>query len=251
MSRKIPDDRTTIPLTPKQEHFCQLAANGSFANAYRGAYDCAPGAVISSDVGRLRADPRIAQRIAEIQAEALKPLAVDRDWLLRWWLARMTYDPAEISAWVVGACRHCHGEGFGYQWTPAEFFAACTAAEATNAPLPDIGGGLDFNSRAGPRDDCPECHGKGIGRTNFTDTSELSVKARAAFDGIKQTKDGIEIIMADRGAAAKEFAKLSGFDVVQVKLLADDIPDAERLAELAKDPAAISAAYERFLGTTH
>jgi hypothetical protein len=239
------------PLTPKQEHYCQLAAFNSFSDAYRTAYDVSPWAVISPAIAALNKDVRITLRIREIQNEAAKPLGVDREWLLRWWHARMTYDASEITAWAVGCCRHCHGFGFGYQWTPAEFLERLKAAELERLPLPDVAGGLDYDSRKGPRDDCPECHGRGVGRDNFADTSKLSASARAAFDGIKRTKDGIEIKMADRDYAAVQFAKLAGLDVQQVKLLVDDLPDAEQLAELARDPAAISAAYKRFLGTTH
>jgi hypothetical protein len=251
MAKRNPQPRESLGLTEKQERYCQLAAFGSYADAYRQAYDCKPGAVISPAISALNRDARIALRIQQLQAEAAKPLAVDREWLLRWWFYRMTYDPAEITNWAVGCCRYCHGEGHGYQWRPAEFMRAMNDAEQAKLPLPDIGGGFGFDSRRPPAHDCPECDGRGIGRENFTDTSELSDRARAAFDGIKRTKDGIEILMADKTKAAEQFGKLSGFDVVQVKLLADDIPDAERLAELARDPMAISAAYERFLGTTH
>lgn len=238
-------------LTDMQERYCQLAAFNSYAHAYREAYNPSPSAIIGPSISKLNRDPKIVLRIQEIQTKAAEPLKVDREWLLRWWYNRMTYDPAEISNWAVGCCRHCHGDGFGYQWRPSEFLRALSDAELANQPLPDIAGGIDFNSRRAPVEGCPECDGKGIGRDNFTDTSELSDKARAAFDGIKRTKDGIEIITANRDKAAEMFAKLSGFDVVQVKLLADDIPDSERLAELARDPMAISAAYERFIGTTH
>lgn len=243
--------KDTTPLTPKQERYCQLAAFGSYQEAFREAYDVKPNAVISPDIAKLNRDPRIIQRIAEIQAQSAAPLGVDREWLLRWWYARMTYDPAELTSWAVGACRHCHGEGFGYQWRPAEFMRALADAEAAKQPLPDIGGGFGFDSRRPPHPDCPECDGKGVGRDNFADTSSLSWVARAAFDGVKRTKEGVEILMADKAVAAREFGKLSGFDVVQVKLLADDMPDAATLAELAKDPKSIAAAYERLISTTH
>jgi len=240
-----------LPLTEKQELYCQLAATNSYAFAYREAYNTKPGAIIGPDIVRLNRDPRISLRIQHFQAEAAKPLGVDREWLLRWWFYRMTYDPAEICNWAVGCCRHCHGAGHEYHWRPSEYLRALNEAEQLNAPLPDMGGGVDFDSRRPPVASCPECDGRGVGRENLADTSELSDKARAAFDGIKRTKDGVEIMMADKTKAAEQFGKLSGFDIVQVRFLAGDIPDAERLAELARDPIAISAAYERFIGTTH
>ena len=76
--------------------------------------------------------------------------------------------------------------------------------------------------------------------------------ARAAFEGVKETRTGIEIKMADKDKAAENFAKLSGFDVVQVRMLADKLPEEEELAALSRDPMAAAAAYKRMLGqTTH
>ncbi len=241
----------TNPLTPKQELFCQRAAVMSYADAYRESYDVKPGAVISADVQKLRRDPRIALRIEQIIAETVQPLKVTREWLLQWWLNRATYDAAIISAWAVGACRYCHGEGNQFQWRVHEYLKAVEDAERAKLPLPDIGGGFGYNARAAVNPHCPHCDGLGVGRENFTDTSELPPRERCAFDGIKRTKDGIEIKLADRDTAAKEFAKLAGYDVVQVKLLSDDMPEPDHLAALASDPIAIAAAYKRMIGTTH
>lgn len=186
----------------------------------------------------------------EIQSEAAKPLAVARDYLLKWWFYRMIYDPAEITRWAIGACRHCHGDDFGYQWREHEFFKALEDAELVKAPLPDIAGGFGYNSTRPPVAECPNCDGRGVGRTNIADTGELSPQARAAFEGIKQTKDGIEIRMADKNKAAEQFAKLSGFDVVQIRHLTD-VPDNDQLAILATDAVAAAAAYKRLMGTAH
>ncbi len=186
----------------------------------------------------------------EIQSEAAAPLAVARDYLLRWWFYRMIYDPAEITRWAVGCCRHCHGDGFGYQWREQEYFTALDEAELIKAPLPDIAGGFGFNSTKPPVAECTSCDGRGVGRTNIADTSSLSPQGRAAFEGIKQTKDGIEIRMADKHKAAEQFAKLSGFDVVQIRHLTD-VPDNATLAMLATDPVAAAAAYKRLMGTAH
>jgi len=239
------------PLTAKQERYCQLAAVGSYRDAYIGAYDCDPFSVISTAVRELNKDARISLRIRQIQTEAAKPLAISREWLLAWWFGRMTYDPAEITAWAVGCCHHCHGDGHGYQWRAPDYMRELAAAEAAQEPLPDIAGGFGYDSRKGPHPGCPSCDGRGLARTEIADTSALSPAARAAFDGIKETKNGIEIKMADKDVAAINFAKLSGYDVVQVKHLMADIPDASTLDEMARDPMAIAAAYKKMLGTAH
>lgn len=247
MSKDQPEDI----LTDKQEAYCRLAAVTSYADAYRQVYDPKPGYNFHSDIWKLNRNPKIAKRIRKYQDEAFGKLDVSRDWLLKWWFYRMVYDPAEITRWAVGSCRHCHGDRHEYQWREHEYLKACAEAELLNEPLPDIGGGFGFDSTRPPADDCPGCHGRGVGRTDIADTSELSPMARAAFDGIKETRQGIEIRMADKDKAAENFAKLSGFDVQQVRIMADQLPDEDVLAKMRSDPAAASALYKRMLGTAH
>lgn len=239
----------TQGLTEKEEAYCQLAAVTSYAEAYRTVFQPNGNYNISPDILKLNRRPRVALRIMQIQGETAKSLDVSREWLLRWWFYRMIYDPAEITAWAIGACRYCHGDGHLYQWREHEYMRALEEAEQTKgAPLPDIGGGFGYDATRPPVDDCPNCHGRGIGRTDIADTSKLSPMARAAFEGIKETRNGIEIKMADKDKAAENFAKLSGFDVVQVRMLADKLPEEAELATLARDPMAAAAAYKRMLG---
>ena len=236
-------------LTPKQERYCQLAATDSYDAAYRAAYDCKPFAVVRQSINELNRNPAIARRIAEIQGETNKSIKYSREWLIGWWFGRMVYDPAELTAWSVGACRYCHGDGHGYQWRMHEYLNALAEAEAVHAALPDIAGGFGYNSVAPPHCDCPNCDGKGIGRTDLTDTHRLSAAARAAFDGIEQTKDGIKIKMADKHAAAAAFAKLTGYDVPTLKIITAEVPEDEELQKLATDPIALMAWYKTSLGT--
>lgn len=247
-------DEIDTPLSnPRHEAFCQHATTCSYAEAYRLAFgrdhkDFASRNVFDNTVYQLSGRVDITVRIGQIQAAALKPLKISRDWLIGWWFKRMTYDAAEIMAWAVHACHYCHGDGHGYQWREPDYMEALAAAENAQAPLPDIGGGFGFTTRAAPHPDCPKCDGRGLARSDITDTRALSASARAGFDGIKETRQGIEIKMADRDVAAQNFAKLSGFDVAQVRLLTGDIPDDTRLAELARDPLAIAATYREMIG---
>lgn len=239
-------------LTHKQEAFCQLAAVTSYSEAYRTVYQPKPGYNFHEDIRRLNRNPRIARRIRELMAETNEAVGVTREWLLRWWFYRMIYDPAEITAWAVGACRYCYGEGHQYQWRFHEYMEELRQAEQSkNTPVPDCGGGFGFDATKPPAEDCPDCHGRGIGRTDIADTSSLSPMARAAFDGIKETRQGIEIKMADKDKAAENFAKLSGFDVAQVRIMGEKLPEEEELQKMANDPVAAQAAYKRMLGTMH
>lgn len=249
MTQPHPLNAPLTTLTPKQEHYCQLSAVGSFDSAYRTAYACGKYANVGNSIWELNRNPAITRRIHEIMAESNKSLKYSREWLIGWWFGRMIYDPAELTKWAVGACRHCHGDGHDYQWRAHEYLDALTRAEALREPLPEIGGGFGYNATWAPQPECPNCDGKGIGRSDLTDTSRLSPQARAAFDGIEQTKDGIKIKMADKHAAAAQFAKLTGYDVPTLKIITQDVPDDAELTKLANDPVALMAWYKGALGT--
>lgn len=225
-------------LTVKQEAFCQLAAFGSYADAYRAVYEPSPGYSYRQDINQLTKRPDISRRILEIQLEAPNPVKDAMAFLINFHFLRMTYDAAEISRWVKGACRHCYGDGGGYQWRLHEYLEAMRQAELASGPLPDIAGGFGYNGTREANPTCENCDGKGKGSSDFADTADLSASARAAFEGIKQTKDGIEIRMADKQKAAESYGKLCGLDVVQIRNLVEPIPDAAELARLEADPEA-------------
>ena len=68
----LPDRR---PLTPKQERFARLfVEQGNATAAYKASYDVSPDAkpeALHVEASRMLADPRIALRVSEIEAEAL------------------------------------------------------------------------------------------------------------------------------------------------------------------------------------
>ena len=94
-----------MALTAKQEAYCQFVADGhSYADAYRAAYDVSPGYSIHTDVWALNKLPHISRRIHDLKSGAGRSLNLNREWLVDWWWKRMTYDPAELTAWAIGAC---------------------------------------------------------------------------------------------------------------------------------------------------
>jgi len=52
-----------------------------------------------------------------------------------------------------------------------------------------------------PREDCEECFGEGLGSVEIRDTRTLVGGARRLFDGVKQTKEGLEVKLRDRTKA--------------------------------------------------
>lgn len=147
---------------------------------------------------------RKAKRLEQhhVTAEELK----HRVWLIA------TADPAELVTHVRRGCRHCHGEGFGYQWKEHEFEAALAKHESNpkDYPMPDWGGGMGFRSLADPNPDCPYCEGQGHEEVMPTDFRDLSEAGRALYKGIKPTKFGYEILMHDQHAARLFYAQLTG-----------------------------------------
>ena len=127
-------------------------------------------------------------------------------------------DPRELVEYWRGACRYCHGKFHRYQYTAGEWDKVMTghadkqekAAEADMpAPkAPDPKGGVGYVVSAEPNPDCPECGGIGEGRTIVKDTRNLSPAALALYAGIKQTKDGIEVLMHDQARARETLAKI-------------------------------------------
>lgn len=128
-----------------------------------------------------------------------------------------TANPAEICSVVVGSCRHCHGEGFKYQWRDmAEFVDACEAVARANEgvrpshqkPAPSDAGGFGFDVHRHPNPMCPECMGVGVQTLRIADTSTLSEKARKLYTG-QMDKYG-RPVLHDQLAARDQLHKLLG-----------------------------------------
>ena len=79
--------------------------------------------------------------------------------------------------------------------------AAAQALTKAKRKAFDPQGGIGFDPRRPPIDDCPECFGRGQGRTIVHDTRNLSPAAASLYAGVKQTKDGLQVLMHDQAAA--------------------------------------------------
>lgn len=121
-------------------------------------------------------------------------------------------DARELVEYIVGSCRHCHGEGFKWQRTVAEMnHDRDQWAEKGNPPDEfDVKGGIGFNPHTAPHPGCPDCMGRGLGRAFVCDTRRLSPAAAALYAGVKETKDGIEVKMHSKLDAFEKLAKHLG-----------------------------------------
>lgn len=166
--------------------------------------------------------PEIQERIAELKAEQLKRISISADEVLREWWRIATADPNEVSQNRVGCCRYCHGADHMYQWrTEREFTEAVRLAklkykledhvthrEDPRVPCED--GGYGYNVKLNPHRDCPECNGLGQSYPVFPDSTKLSEKGKSLYRGTKVTRNGIEVMMADKDKALDSIARHLG-----------------------------------------
>jgi phage terminase small subunit len=163
--------------------------------------------------------PDVQLCIAYRQKERGKAVgATAHEVLARLW-AIATADAREVIAYQRRCCRYCYGKGHKYQRTAAELAKdrdahvktwANELASGATVPKFDVKGGAGFNPRRDPRDDCPECFGRGIGEALVTDTRDLSPAGAALYAGVKTTREGIEVKLQDRVAALEKVGQHLG-----------------------------------------
>jgi len=209
-------------LTAKQEKFAQeYVTDRNGVRSYRAAYSVrsdTKDATCENGASKLLRDPRIAARIDELANEAAKApggAVYDAAWCRDRWARIAQADPRELIGLRVGACRYCWGEKHRYHWRAREYDEALAAAEKLarrdpDTPLPDPGGGLDFNATRDPNPDCPECHGEGLERPVPRDTNKLSPDALLLYGGVKVKRDGYEVLIADRTKALENVTRMAG-----------------------------------------
>jgi len=218
-----------MALTAKQEAFAQhYAQHRNGTAAYRHAYDVAPetlDATCATKASELLANGEISARIDAIIAAVTKdqPVTMTLAECFARWFTMATADRNELIGLKVGACRHCWGEGHGYQWKQHEYLAAMdewerAAKRDPELPMPDIAGGLGYRKTRAPNEDCPVCEGEGVERIVARDTSKLSPAAKMIYGGVKQTRNGIELIVADQTKCLENASRIIGAFTDKVRL---------------------------------
>lgn len=196
-------------LTPKQQRFVDeylIDLNATQA-AIRAGYSPKSAGRFAQE---LLLKTHIAEAIRDAQAERSERTKITQDDVLKMWHDLATVDYNEISQVRLVNCRYCWGVDHEYQWTPKEYERACREAELNTASEPSSIGGLDFNHHKEPNLNCPECGGRGIGRTYLADTTKLSPKAKLVYQGAKDGKFGTEVMTADRMKALDNIARHLG-----------------------------------------
>lgn len=239
---QVPDGSVPIG-APQRERFAQLLASGTLsqADAYRQAYPVSvkwKDTAVNSKASQAAALPAVGARVRYLQGLAADEQVLTRAEALALVLADaravVAADAAEVTRWRFLNCRHCWGVGFAYRWrSEREYWKALADAgeaqakwdstpekrrEGPRPEIPDDKGGYGFRRIQDVNPECPECEGEGTGETYLADTLKMSKNARVLFDGVKQTKNGIEIKTRDKEAARALLAKYAGIaDAVDVR----------------------------------
>jgi len=207
-----------VPLRERYERFCgRFVESRNPMMAFRLSFvvdDKATSQWVFEQADKLMADPEIKQRIQQMRDEAATATMVKVQELMQDWHDIAVADPNELISYLRLCCRYCHGVDFAYQYTSeSEWALACArhvdlGGSLTSMPMAT--GGFGFNPERDPNPLCPMCFGVGLGETRVHDTRKLQGPARKLYSGVKQTKNGIEVLMQDKQKARESLARVLG-----------------------------------------
>lgn len=167
----------------------------------------------------LMKNPIIQEAVALLQADRLDRMSTEADVIVTQLYAIATADPGEVTQYRRTCCRHCWGQDFGYQRTPAEYRAHVKAhnkvvaiAKAKGFPEPEFDeeGGFGYNGTSDPNPECPECFGEGVGNLYIADTRHLSPAGRLLFAGVEINQNGVKVNLNSQDKARDTLLRIMG-----------------------------------------
>ena len=180
---------------------------------------------------RLLKNAEVKAEIDRRRESLAKGVDVSVDRLVREHLAVAMADPNDLIEVRRNCCRFCYGDGHRYQMTQreyderkADYDRQVARAEAEfekrkgkkpsdQAPIiPEFDelGGVGFDKRLQPNPKCTECFGDGVEEFHVRDSRLVNPSARKLLRGVKVSKDGLKLELADQHQARVEVGKLLG-----------------------------------------
>lgn len=230
---------------------------------------------IGNNASRMLNHPSVVNELAARRAEIERKVGMSVQDVIRELVDIVTADPGELMAVRRLCCRHCHGKDHAYQWVDVSEYARAVASvvdsnalierknerakkghETEPNKLPSDEGGFGFVPHIKPHPKCPECFGEGRLDVHFADTRFLSDKGKKLFAGVKQTKEGLQILTRNQDAALNTLARALGMlkdGVVHQNPDGSNItpsPTAPTAVVIPIDPAEAARMYAAFMKET-
>ena len=214
-----------IALSVQEEAFAvAVAAGAGLTAALRSThpeYSAWAPASQNSKASEVGARPNVVARITQLREAAGKAGNITVTELLELHLRRIRADPRELASRERCACRHCHGIDHKWQRNDEEVRRDRQRHEDRQdaralkdlAPLGEFDpeGGSGFDETAPPSPSCPHCSGRGVLRTVVRDLSTLSPEGLALLGGVKDGRDGPQVILADKDPSLNAVGRHVGF----------------------------------------
>lgn len=192
---------------------------------------------------RLLTSVDVQAAITEQQQARMKRLEVEGDEVVNRLWSILRADHNELVQLRRVCCPSCYGKGHQRQYTPIGYQDAKARHDKERARLlsrtkeaVDIGEfpshkGDWYDKRKPPKAGCPECWGEGLAEVFFCDTRTLSPAAKLLFNGIKQGRDGLEVMTFSKEKAAEMLGRHLGLFVDKVEVSGPQNIDTAALAK--------------------
>lgn len=196
-------------LTLKEAEFVfHYLKTDSRVEAYRLAGYEGQGNTAYVGASRLYRKDKVSKAIRELKKRVRERYSAELDEIVDQLVAITRADPNTVAQYRRVNCRYCWGEEHRYQWRDeSEYDRAERKAAADSKPPPDSGG-FGFVSNADPNPDCPRCNGEGEGEIKIADTRDLDSDGQHYYLGVKQGKNGIEVLTESKQAARAMLIKI-------------------------------------------
>lgn len=169
--------------------------------AYKKAgYKCT-GDTAYAAASRMYRNVKVSRAIKALAKRMRQRYTADLDEIVDQLVAITRADPNLVSQYRRVNCRFCWGEENKYQWRDESEYEVAAIKASENGKPPPEDGGTGFIDNADPNPDCPRCQGEGKGQMIINDTRDLEGDELMYYLGVKQTKNGLEVLTESKQAA--------------------------------------------------